>query len=308
MGHRNQVTKRCGSSQEATGLSALCRLGHRRQHAFTLIELLVVIAIIALLIALLLPALQQAREVARDTLCLSNLKQLGIMNAVYSGDNNGYHAPAYEVEIAPGRGRRGPTQKILQTWAGLLIQHNLGHSPDQQMDRFYNTGRTAYVNPLGYPTVYCPTLANRDYVGESQFHGGYWTNYAANFDVYDSGELKPTVEPLNLAQVRKPSQSAQNWDARPRNPQLWFYDDLNIRNGFRDQWVGWLYQITWTGDPNSHDVGYIHGPDKLEAWNDTGSGGGVSNTLFLDGHAKPLADPGFGQPFPIAHVDNQLWE
>ncbi|MCC6443912.1 MAG: DUF1559 domain-containing protein [Armatimonadetes bacterium] len=64
---------------------------------FTLIELLFVIAIIAILF----PVFAQAREKARDTSCLSNLKQIGTALSMYIQDND---------EIPPGAGcnRSGP--------------------------------------------------------------------------------------------------------------------------------------------------------------------------------------------------------
>jgi prepilin-type N-terminal cleavage/methylation domain-containing protein/prepilin-type processing-associated H-X9-DG protein len=59
---------------------------HRERIAFTLIELLVVIAIIAILAAILFPVFAQARAKARQTVCLSNLKQIGLGLMMYAQD------------------------------------------------------------------------------------------------------------------------------------------------------------------------------------------------------------------------------
>jgi prepilin-type N-terminal cleavage/methylation domain-containing protein/prepilin-type processing-associated H-X9-DG protein len=57
-----------------------------KRRGFTLIELLVVIAIIAILAAILFPVFARAREAARQSSCLSNLKQLGTAMQMYTQD------------------------------------------------------------------------------------------------------------------------------------------------------------------------------------------------------------------------------
>ena len=55
---------------------------------FTLIELMVVIAIIGILVTMLLPSLSQAREKGRAAVCLSNYKQLAMLNYSFTGDHD----------------------------------------------------------------------------------------------------------------------------------------------------------------------------------------------------------------------------
>ena len=59
-----------------------------RPAAFTLIELLVVIAIVSILAAILFPVFVRAREKSRQTVCASNLRQVGIALLAYTQDND----------------------------------------------------------------------------------------------------------------------------------------------------------------------------------------------------------------------------
>ncbi len=71
-----------------------------RRQGFTLIELLVVIAIIAILAAILFPVFARAREKARQSSCLSNVKQLALSFMMYLQD----YDSSYPLPQADGAG------------------------------------------------------------------------------------------------------------------------------------------------------------------------------------------------------------
>ncbi len=83
-----------------------------RHRAFTLIELLVVIAIIAILAAILFPVFAQARAKARQTACLSNMRQIGTAVMMYSQD-------ADEVVVPSQNG----AANALVSWPSLILPY-----------------------------------------------------------------------------------------------------------------------------------------------------------------------------------------
>ena len=84
----------------------------QKYFGFTLIELLIVMAILALLAALLFPVFARARGKGYQTVCASNLKQIGLAAAQYSQDNEGLMFPALSHAYDDG---------TVVTWGGCAV-------------------------------------------------------------------------------------------------------------------------------------------------------------------------------------------
>ncbi|MDY7010330.1 MAG: type II secretion system protein [Planctomycetota bacterium] len=68
----------------------------RKRHGFTLIELLVVIAIISLLTSILMPSLNNAKELAKRSVCASNLHHISLAVHTYAAEESDW-LPPYSI-------------------------------------------------------------------------------------------------------------------------------------------------------------------------------------------------------------------
>lgn len=116
-----------------------------KQQGFTLVELLVVIAIIAMLVTLLLPAVQAAREAGRRTLCISNIRQIGLASI-------NYHDVHEEFP-------RSGVNKPDHNWAPFLFpfieEQNVQDVYDFNVNWNHRNNRQAIKTPVG--VFLCPS-------------------------------------------------------------------------------------------------------------------------------------------------------
>ncbi len=129
-------------------------MNDHKKLGFTLIELLVVIAIISILAAILFPVFASAREKARQTACLSNLKQLGLAVTQYEQDYDEYPPCGVNWYTPGGNGWAGQIYPYVKSTGVYMCPDD--PDPDPHCSYSYNSN---VIQPPNGSTVTSYPLA-----------------------------------------------------------------------------------------------------------------------------------------------------
>jgi len=163
-----------------------------KSDAFTLMELLVVMTIIVTLAALLLPSLQQARDKAKEVVCVSNLRQIGMAILMYAQDWKG-KAPPGVSQSGYRQGSNASTYIYYDPAGG-------GGTPPSTWSYFnspqgLNLGTLCwdYIPRGSAKALFCPHRMQLFYGGDytkrfSSYFDGYAQTYLNDFySAFDAG-------------------------------------------------------------------------------------------------------------------------
>ena len=236
-----------------------------RPRGFTLIELLVVMAIVGVLVALLLPAVQNAREAARRTQCFSNLHQIGMGVLQYYDDWNGQfflHHP-FQADVQSQVAAADSFAEIY--WEDKIMPYiNPGMADKAQASAKAGTA-------IAEEAIYrCPT----DPSEEAPF-----VDPATN---QVDGIVNRTSYVMN-SQLSHKTRRYGHWSL-PR-----FQNQIGLSNfvAFNERDAVGILNVPG-GDPRQDDYDIWLGTPTLDIWIPWKRHNGVSNVLYLDGHARSI--------------------
>ncbi|MEX2216120.1 MAG: hypothetical protein WD768_18560 [Phycisphaeraceae bacterium] len=125
---------------------------HRRA-AFTAPELLAVIAVILIILSLLLPNLNKARETAREILCKSNQRQIGIGFLAFSTNNRlrmpGVYAPPFSGVEPEKQSWMGNEAWAGVAYEGAIVQYVGGTNAARELYRCPSLAAGVFQSGIG---------------------------------------------------------------------------------------------------------------------------------------------------------------